>query len=522
MQTNHSSCRSAAILTLLLATGVPSCREAAHPCEAGTQRRERSHFSLEERWCESEWGVKQGLYISWHSVSARHKFMEGRFVSGKQDGAWLVYDRAGRKRELLSFADGVAEGTWSYWHSNGVLWRQGEYHKDRKQGEWSYWDRHGAPLESVRYEAGEIEPQLGATGWQPSPASVDFASHRLQKTGVYPGPALRELSGIRWSFRVDCATARRPVVAGNAVFAACSGDDLAGEALPARVYALHLESGRELWRRDFGPVKVSPPSFFEGTLYLGAGRELVALDPGSGTTIWSRELPAGANAFSAPVVAGPTLYVGAGNVGILAIDLSDHSVKWLHAAVDSWVNAPLAIDEGLLVARFRAKPGLRAIDLTTGLSRWRFRAEGSARGAAAIFGGVVYFGSRDRFVYALDLQTGRPLWTFPTDQWIHASPVVSDDIVLVGSGDHTLYALDRATGEERWRFVSESFIEHAVAAVEDVAVFRSRDGRVYALDMETGARLWTFETDTPFGSAPVPTQGAVVFASADGYVYALE
>ena len=64
---------------------------------------------------------------------------------------------------------------------------------------------------------------------------------------------------------------------------------------------------------------------------------------------------------------------------------------------------------------------LRCLDLATGLTRWRFFAEGPIRLAPTLWKDRVFFGSDDGRVYCLDARDGKQLWHFragPTDRRI--------------------------------------------------------------------------------------------------------
>ncbi len=56
-------------------------------------------------------------------------------------------------------------------------------------------------------------------------------------------------------------------------------------------------------------------------------------------------------------------------------------------------------------------------------------------------GGIVYFGSYDRHLYAVDIKTGQEKWRFKTGAGIPSSPAISGGIVYFGSSDGHLYAV---------------------------------------------------------------------------------
>ena len=66
----------------------------------------------------------------------------------------------------------------------------------------------------------------------------------------------------------------------------------------------------------------------------------------------------------------------------------------------------------------------------------------SVDSSAAVVGDTVYFGARDRLVYALDTETGEEKWNFETEGFVESSPVVADGVVYIGSNDGSVYALE--------------------------------------------------------------------------------
>ena len=70
----------------------------------------------------------------------------------------------------------------------------------------------------------------------------------------------------------------------------------------------------------------------------------------------------------------------------------------------------------------------------------------------AVTGGVVYFGSRDRRLYALSAANGGLLWRFAAGDAISSSPAVADGAVYFGSSDGYIYALEATDGTQSWRY----------------------------------------------------------------------
>ncbi len=50
------------------------------------------------------------------------------------------------------------------------------------------------------------------------------------------------------------------------------------------------------------------------------------------------------------------------------------------------------------------------MDIHTGEEKQRFTSEGEVKSSPSVAGGVVYFGSYDRHLYAVDIHTGEEKW----------------------------------------------------------------------------------------------------------------
>lgn len=133
--------------------------------------------------------------------------------------------------------------------------------------------------------------------------------------------------------------------------------------------------------------------------------------------------------------------------------------------------------------------------------------------------GTVFFGSRDKKVYALDALNGVKKWEFVTGGEVLSSPVAANGLVFIGCDDKKLYALDQATGAKKWEFLTGEWMRFNSPAVADGIVYIATD-KVYALDATTGAKKWEFLGDDTydFESSPTIVNG-VVYVSLRGTAF---
>jgi outer membrane protein assembly factor BamB len=116
--------------------------------------------------------------------------------------------------------------------------------------------------------------------------------------------------------------------------------------------------------------------------------------------------------------------------------------------------------------------GLYAVDLATGVRRWRYDAGGAVSSSPAVGGGLVYATARDGGIFAVDAATGARRWRMTTGPelplaWGHesgdhflSSPAYVDGVIVVGAGDGGVYALEARTGKRRWKAQTEGGCAH--------------------------------------------------------------
>ena len=147
---------------------------------------------------------------------------------------------------------------------------------------------------------------------------------------------------------------------------------------------------------------------------------------------------------------------------------------------------------------------LHALDASTGKPRWRFPTEGAISAAPAVDDVAVYVPSRDGFLHAIDVRTGRERWRHrfgrplgPDDYWDYhlSSPVLADGALFIGGGDGRVVALDPAQGRVKWETDVGARVRSTPAVHDGIVVFGTMSGQVRALRERDGSPLWSFATD---------------------------
>jgi outer membrane protein assembly factor BamB len=154
--------------------------------------------------------------------------------------------------------------------------------------------------------------------------------------------------------------------------------------------------------------------------------------------------------------------------------------------------------------------------------KWRFDTGGEVRSSPAVAGGLVFFGSKDGYLYAVDVESGRERWRFDLGGYpVRSSPAVANRTVFVGGG-YTLYAIDADTGEERWHFAMRYAGESSPTVADGLVFLASKESQVYAIEADSGTEKWHFTTEGLIFSSPAVADGVVYIGSDDGNLYAVD
>lgn len=318
---------------------------------------------------------------------------------------------------------------------------------------------------------------------------------------------------VRWEFQTGGSVDASPVVVDGSVYIG-SG---------STVYAIDSATGVESWEFETDG-SVSSPSVAHGILYIGSGSSVYAIDALTGVERWKFETGSwswSSASNSSPAVVDGIVYVGAAG-GVYALDAATGIQRW-NVKTDYQENSSPAVVDGILyIGSIDGK--IYAINAAAGVKLWQFQTGGPVYSSPAVANGVVYVGSNYDNVYALDAATGSKLWTFETDGDVSSSPAVVDGVVYVGSNDRNLYALDAATGTKRWAFKTAGYgyVDSSPAVANGILYVGGSGDRVYALNADTGVKLWEFETDGYVDSSPAVVDGVLYVGSDDHQVYAFD
>lgn len=341
--------------------------------------------------------------------------------------------------------------------------------------------------------------------------------------------------------------------AGNyrVVVSSCYGSLTSAEAALKVLPFAELPVGGRVWEsalRDasyVGQPVIGP----DGTIYIGWGNTLCALDGATGVQRWAASLrhpedpPWVPMSFGSCTVAEdntvyctttvlfcrePACVVRA--VRLHAVDGATGIVRW-QAKVDFHVppcqapmgwgstgaSAPSLGGDGTVYLGLSG--GVRAYDGITGAMRWECALECNVTTPAIGRDGTIYVGSTDGAVHALRGASGSKRWEFTTGGEVNSSAAIgADGGVYISSNDGKLYALDGATGAKRWEAFAAG---RPVIGMDGALYVASTNGNVLALAAATGAPLW--ESAVAYGTTPTAlADGTLCMGSPDGLFHALD
>jgi outer membrane protein assembly factor BamB len=282
--------------------------------------------------------------------------------------------------------------------------------------------------------------------------------HRIAHPALAPNPALLWSADIGRGNDRQHRITTEPVVADQRIFTLDARSTVtATSANGARLWSVNLADALNL--RD--PGSGGGLAIGDGKLFVASAlRLLVALEPETGSIIWSQK-------FDAPVTAAPTVfdqtvYVVANDASAWAIDTENGRVRWQLPGTptsSSMVGgAGPAANDRLVIFPFPSGEVTAAMR-RAGVRIWGSSVAGKRRGRA---------------------------WGSVSD--ITGDPVIVGDTVYIGNQSGRVVALDVRTGERRWTANEAAY--SPVWRVDDAIYLISDEAQLVRLNANTGARVW--------------------------------
>ena len=232
---------------------------------------------------------------------------------------------------------------------------------------------------------------------------------------------------------------------------------------------------------------------------------------------------AGDGIESTAAIAGGTVYVGALDGYLYAIDLETGELKWKYQASGEIKSSPAVFRN---VVHFGDGMGdFHAVDAQTGEPRWTFQADAEIISSANVSEDRLLFGSYDQFLYCLSAEDGALIWKLETEGYVHGTPAIVNGAVIVSGCDGYLRVININDGVEQQKIALGDYVGASPAILNNRAYAGTFGNQVLCAGLEDSEILWWYEhpeRNFPFYASAAVTDDIVVIGGRDKMVYALE
>ncbi|MEM8735010.1 MAG: PQQ-binding-like beta-propeller repeat protein [Planctomycetota bacterium] len=290
-----------------------------------------------------------------------------------------------------------------------------------------------------------------------------------------------------------------------------------------RIFALKLDSGKEVWRKELDTEFVAAPTFKDGRLYVAdAFGSVMALDPASGDEIWSYKGGAG------EIKGGPVLYrdslMFTSESGTLSkLSTKDGTLEWQYKTdAPILCSASLAGDITFLGG---CDEYLHVVDVETGKRIGDPVQIGQTQSTPAVAGSSVLIPVHSGDIFKFDINKERQLdldWQVKDDKIsdeFRNSLAVKDGIAVGSGRTKRVFAINIEDGEVLWSSRLRAQAEASPIIAGDSVFVAASDGRVVRFDLKTGEETWMFEVKRGFVAPPAAANGKLVVANDRGTIF---
>jgi outer membrane protein assembly factor BamB len=255
------------------------------------------------------------------------------------------------------------------------------------------------------------------------------------------------------------------------------------------LYGLDARTGALRWKYEAGEALASVPVVSEGLVLVASQSDTVfAVKHESGELAWlyRRDAPTGftIHRAAAPAVREGTAYAGFSDGVLVALDLSDGSVRWERSLAPGNsqfrdVDSTPVLDESgrLYVASYSG--GLYALQAGTGEVLWNAAVQGLV--ALLVRGDVIIAVGDDRLEAYLG-ESGRLIWSRGLDKRAGHEPALVGGLLLVPAQRAMLF-VDPRTGESRVRWDPGEGVSAPPRVAGSRVFVLSNNGFLYSLHL---------------------------------------
>ena len=285
--------------------------------------------------------------------------------------------------------------------------------------------------------------------------------------------------------------------------------------------AVSLNSGDELWRyraAEFG-IGESSPCVGQGLVYIGDLEGVLhAVDVRTGKAAWT--FPTEGEIKSSPVLVGDRVLVGSYDSHLYALEADTGLHLWT-VMTEGYVHSTPSVADGVAFIS-GCDEIFRAIRVEDGRELYQVPSIAYTGASPALAGDAAYFGTFSNQVVSVSRRERKVLWRYESKESqfpFYSSAAVVGGRVVLGGRDRKVHCLEAATGESLWTFATRARVDSSPVAVGDRIYVGSNDGRFYVLNLEDGRKVWEFNAGAPLSASPAVAGGKIVIGSQDGQLF---
>ena len=199
--------------------------------------------------------------------------------------------------------------------------------------------------------------------------------------------------------------------------------------------------------------------------------------------------------WTTPALEGDVIYVTTFNGHIYSLSTEDLALlPWTFKADAGFVSSPVIYQDTIFVGAF--DNNLYAINIGDSESIWKFPGGEWFWATPVVKDGIVYAGCLDGKIYAINAETGDLEWEYDTGSSIASSPVWDDGLLVVASQSGSIHVFDiNSKPADKTMVPMKSMsisatIRSSICVQDGMLYVRAQDNCLYAMDIDTGRISW--------------------------------
>lgn len=350
---------------------------------------------------------------------------------------------------------------------------------------------------------------------------------------------------VLWEFETAGAVNSTPLVArGRVMFLSMDGYFYALDKKDGELQWKFRTQGEEKFKvkdyyngsfkPDFWDFYLSSPVIRDELVYFGSSdAKVYALDMNTGKEVWSYKT--GGSVHSSPAISGNALVVGSWDSNVYCLDVGTGEEKWKFSTGKDttryiWlgVQASPSIKDGMVYIGSRDAK-FYALDLEKGEPEWvQDDFERSWMPSSASIGEQhIYTGSSDAFnFYSMEKETGKINYTTNTKSYTFSSPATDGKMAYIGAANGRLYGIELESGNIKWEFETSGVKNDSIRMYDARGKLDKERYKALIKDIENMPALSAFMEKAFAGagailSSPLISDQVIYFGSSDGSIYAV-